>query len=419
MANDGKQFDVAVIGAGPAGMMAAIAAAEAGSRVIMLEKNSRPGIKLFLTGNGRCNFTNAEPDLKKLVAAYGVNGPFLFHAFSLFGSKDIIAFFEKMGVALKTEDKNRVFPKSDKAKDILDALERRIDKAGVAVRYGATVKSLATGGKSVKEIILEDGRITARNFIIAVGGRSYKITGSSGDGYVWARALGHNILKPVPALVPLRVGEAWVKDLQGVSLESAGVSIVKNGKKGKMKTGAVLFTHYGLSGPLILDLSGIVGKELEAGPVSLSINLVPDKNFKELEKNIINDFQKNGSKELKNCLIGSLPKKIWSLVLACADVDSGKHANGVTREERHRIIAQITGLPVMVTGLLGFDDAIITAGGVSSKEIDGKTMKSKILDNLFFAGEIIDVHGPTGGYNLLQSWSTGHLAGESAAINSR
>jgi hypothetical protein len=419
MVNSGKQFDVAVIGAGPAGIMAAIAAAEAGSRVIMLEKNSRPGIKLLLTGNGRCNFTNAEPDLKKLVAAYGVNGPFLFGAFSRFGPEETIAFFEKMDIPSKTEDRNRVFPKSDKAKDILDALERQMDKAGVAVRYGATVKSLACGGKSVKEIILEDGKIAARNFIIATGGKSYELTGSTGDGYLWAKNLGHNIVKPVPLLVPLRIGEPWIKDLQGVSLESAGVSIVKNGKRGKMKTGAVLFTHYGLSGPLILDLSGVVGKELEAGPVSLSIDLMPDKNFEELEKNIINDFQKNGSKGLKNCPTGSLPKMIWLLVLACADIDPEKHANGVTREERHRIITQITGLAVTVTGLLGFDDAIITAGGVSLKEIDGKTMRSKILDNLFFAGEIINVHGPTGGYNLLQSWSTGHLAGESAAINSR
>ena len=414
-----KQFDVAVIGAGPAGMMAAIAAAEAGSRVVMLEKNDRPGVKLLLTGNGRCNFTNAKTDLRELAAAYGVNGPFLFHAFSRFGPKDAIVFFEKMDVPSKIEDRDRVFPKSDKARDILDALESRMDSAAVTVKYGARVKSLVCDGKLVKEIILEDGKIAARNLIIATGGKSYGITGSTGDGYAWARTLGHNIVKPVPALVPLRIGEPWIKDLQGVGLDLAGASIVKKGKKGNIKTGALLFTHYGLSGPLVLDLSGAVGKELEAGPVNLLINLAPDKKFEDLEKNIINDFQKNGSKELKNCHTGSFPKKIWSLVLACADVNQEKHANGATREERRSIIAKITGLPVTVTGLLGFDDAIITAGGVPPKEIDGKTMRSRIINNLFFAGEIIDDHGPTGGYNLQQSWSTGHLAGESAAKNSR
>lgn len=415
---DGKnQFDVAVIGAGPAGMMAAIAAAEAGSRVIMLEKNSWPGIKLLLTGNGRCNFTNAKTDLRELVAAYGINGPFLFHAFSRFGPKDTITFFKKLGVSSKIEDKSRVFPKSDEARDILDALVAAMDKADVAVKYGVIVKSLVYGGKSIEEIILENGKIAARNFIVATGGKSYDITGSTGDGYLWAKKLGHNIKKPEPALVPVIINESWAKDLQGVSLERAGVSIVKNGKKGNMKTGAVLFTHYGLSGPLILDFSGVIGRELEAKPVNLSINLAPDMNFEELEKNIIQDFQKNGSKGVKNCWSGSLPKKIWLLILALAEVDLEKHGSSITREERRRIIGRITNLSVTVSGLRGFDEAIITAGGVTPKEIDGKTMRSKIIDNLYFAGEIIDVHGPTGGYNLQQCWSTGRLAGESAAKN--
>ncbi|HOX30659.1 MAG TPA: NAD(P)/FAD-dependent oxidoreductase [Candidatus Paceibacterota bacterium] len=418
MADSEKQFDVAVIGAGPAGMMAAIAAAEAGSRVAVLEKNSRPGIKLLLTGNGRCNFTNAQPDLKKLVAAYGVSGPFLFNAFSRFDFKNAIDFFEKMGIKTKAEDKQRMFPRSDEAKDILDALVAKMDGLGIVVKYGATVKSLVRDGRLVKEIILEIGKIFAKNVIIATGGKSYGVTGSTGDGYFLAEMLGHRIAKPVPSLVPIKIAESWVKDLQGVSVERAGVSIVKNGKKGNMKTGAVLFTHFGLSGPLILDLSGLVGKELAGGKISLSINFLPDLNFEELERKLIKDFQNNGSKGLKNCLAGSLPRKIWFQILALAEVDPEKHANGITREERRRIIARIADFPAAVFGLLGFEEAIITAGGVNPKEIDGKTMRSKIIDNLFFAGEIIDVHGPTGGYNLQQCWSTGYVAGKSAAENS-
>ncbi len=417
MANETQQFDVAVVGAGPAGMMAAIAAAELGARVIVLEKNNRPGIKLMLSGNGRCNFTNAEQDPRKLVSAYGDNGSFLFHAFSRFGSKNIRTFFEGMGVCSKIEDRFRVFPESDKAKDILDALENRLRCAGVVVKYQPAVTGFSRGGRLVREAVLNDGVVRARNFVIASGGRSYEMTGSTGDGYRWARDLGHKVIKSKPMLVPVKIKEFWVKNLSGVSLKRAGIRIVENGKKSPMAIGECLFTHFGLSGPLVLDLSGRIGNALKGGPVKLLISFLPQKSLAEIEQDIMADLKNGKNKELKNCFTELMPKILTSAILALAGVDQEKHANSLTREERQKIVSLLFQTPVTAMGLLGFDLAIITGGGIDPKEIDGKTMRSKLVDNLFFAGEIINVHGVTGGYNLQQCWSTGYLAGTAAAKN--
>jgi predicted Rossmann fold flavoprotein len=417
MENNETQFDVAVIGAGPAGMMAAIAAADAGSRVVMLEKNSRPGIKLMLTGNGRCNFTNAEPDLRKLAGAYGVNGPFLFHAFSRFGSKDIRNFFAGMGVSSKVEDRFRVFPETDKAKDILEALENRLRCTGVVIKYETVVTGFSREGRFIKEAVSSGGAIKARNYIISTGGRSYEVTGSTGDGYRWARDFGHKVIKPKPMLVPVKIKDFWVKNLSGVSLGRAGIRVIENGKKSPMAVGECLFTHFGLSGPLILDLSGRIGKALENGPVKLLIGFFPGKSQEEIEQAIIDNVKIGKNKELKNCFTESLPKILITSLLSLVHIDPEKPASSLTREERRKLTSLLFETPVTATGLLGFDLAIITGGGVDSKEIDAKTMRSKLVDNLFFAGEVINVHGITGGYNLQQCWSTGYLAGVSATKN--
>jgi len=411
-----NKFDVAVIGGGPAGMMAAIWAARSGAETILIERNETLGKKLLLTGGGRCNFANAENDLRRLVVGYGKTGPFLFHAFSEFGPQAVVDFFNDLGIKTVVEDNGRVFPKSGLANEVLAALLRTLKESGVEIRFNSTVTGVKKENGSINQIILSGGEIVkAKNHIIATGGKSHPATGSTGEGYNWAHDLGHCIEKLKPALVPLKTKETWAKNLSGVSLKNAGIAVFQNGKKVFRDNGEILFAHFGLSGPAILGISGRVGELLEKGEVTISLNPLPESNLDALEKDLHAKFSKNPNRQLANCLTDVIPQSIAAAVCGIADIDAEKTVNDITRAQRRLLAVTILDLRLSVTGLMDIESGMVTGGGVALESIDDKTMRSKVILNLFFGGEIIDVHGRTGGYNLLQCWSTGRLAGISAA----
>ncbi|MGB2631930.1 MAG: NAD(P)/FAD-dependent oxidoreductase, partial [Minisyncoccales bacterium] len=380
------------------------------------EKNETPGKKLLLTGGGRCNSTNLELDLRKLVANYGETGAFLFHAFSEFGPKDSIEFFNKLGVETMVENNQRVLIRSGKAGDVLEVLVGRLKNLGVKMICGRKVAVINKKDNSISSIIISGGEtIGAKNYIIATGGKSYPGTGSTGDGYDWAHTLGHKIIKLAPALVPVKIKEPWAKDLAGVSLKRAGITVFQNQKKIISAAGEILFTHFGLSGPAILNISAGIGELLEKGEVIISLNLLPASNYGELEKKVLENFQKNPNKILKNCLADFIPSGLTLALARFAGANPAKTANDITKEERRRLVEAMRDLRLTVFGLLEIETGMVTAGGVAPEGIDDKTMRSKTIGNLFFAGEIINVHGVTGGFNLQQCWSTGRLAGIGAS----
>jgi len=415
MANKEDDFDVAVIGAGPAGMIAAGRAGELGAKVILLERNKKPGRKLILTGKGRCNLTNAEFNLNKLVENYGKKGKFLFHSFFVFGPKNVINLFEKLGVKTKIERGKRVFPESDKAGDILMALVKYLLKGRVKIVYNSEVAGIVRQKNRIKKLILKDKTVIAKKYIFCTGGKSYPLTGSTGDGLKWAKILGHKIEELSPVLVPIKIKESWVWDLQGLGLKNVKVSAWQDGEKQCSGFGECLFTHFGLSGPIILDISKKVGELLKNGKVKIAIDLKPALDLVKLDERIKRDFQKYQNKSFKNSLNDLLPRNLIGIVVRMSRIDPEKKANSITKEERARLAKILKNLEMTAEGLLGFDSAIVTEGGISLKEIESRTMKSKIIDNLYFAGEIIDIDGPTGGFNLQLCWSTGFLAGENAA----
>ncbi|MFH1714336.1 MAG: NAD(P)/FAD-dependent oxidoreductase [Candidatus Nealsonbacteria bacterium] len=408
-------FDVIVIGGGPAGMMAAGRAAEFGAKVLLLEKNDNLGRKLLITGKGRSNLTRAEFDLKELAKKYGREGYFLLSPLSVFGVKETIEFFNKRGLTTKVERGKRVFPQSDSSRDVLRILLNYLREGKVEIRTNSEVKDIVKNSGKITKIILKDGQeFTAGNYVITTGGKSFPGTGSTGDGYRWLEKLGHKIEKLRPALVPLKIRENWVKSAQGLSLKNVKLTVFQNGKKQDSRFGEMLFTHFGVSGPIILDLSFKIGELLENGEVGLALDLKPALDFATLDKRLQSDFSKYSNKLFKNSLDDLLPQKLIQIVVELSGINPAKKVNEITKEERQKLARLLKAMKMQVSGLLGFNMAIITSGGVSLKEIDAKTMKSKLVDNLFLAGEIINLHGPTGGYNLQQSWSTGYLAGRSS-----
>ena len=409
-------FDVAIVGGGPAGMMAAARAGELGAKVLLLEKNAALGRKLLLTGKGRSNITRAEFNPRELVKKYGREGDFFLYPLSIFGVKETIDFFEKKGLKTKVERGKRIFPQSDRASDVLNILIGYLKSGGVKIMTNSEVKEIIREKNRISKIILSGGReILAKNYIICTGGKSYPGTGSTGEGYKWAKKLGHTINKLRPALVPLRIKENWPKMAQGLSLKNIELTVFRNNKKQDSRFGEMLFTHFGVSGPIILDLSGKIGELLEKGGVKLVLDLKPALDFQVLDKRIQSDFSKYSNKLFKNSLSDLLPQKLIPVIIELSGINPEKKVNEITRRERQKLVRLLKGLEMRVSSLLGFETAIVTAGGVSLREIDSKTMKSKLIDNLFFAGEIIDLKGPTGGYNLQLCWSTGLLAGQSAA----
>ncbi|GMT46882.1 MAG: lipoprotein [bacterium] len=410
-----EKYDLAIIGAGPAGMMAALRASGCGANVVLLEKNSLPGIKLLMTGKERCNITNAEPDPLKFADNLGKNGKFLLSALYLFGVKETIDFFHENNLKTKTERGDRVFPESDKAKDVQGLFLRLIKKNNITLLVNCRIKKISQRQNRIDKIILDNSVIKAKNYLLSTGGLSYPRTGSTGDGYAWARQMGHTIIKPEPALTPISVKETWVKELEGLSLKNVRISVYQGNKKQDERFGEALFTGSGLSGPIILDMSKSIGKLLIKGGVDLFIDFKPALDFKVLDKRILHDLQKYGNRAIRNILPELLPKKMIPVILEPARINPERKGHSITKDERKKLRLLLKEFSLTIEGLSGFNKAIITTGGVSLKEIDPKTMRSRIIKNLYFAGEILDLDGPTGGYNLQVCWSTGYLAGESAA----
>ena len=418
MKEKGLKCDVLVIGGGPAGMMAAILASEAEAKTVLLEKNAELGIKLMMTGKGRCNITNAENDKRKFLETFGRNGKFLYSALGEFGTEETIGFFEKRGLATKVERGNRIFPVSDRAGDVRNILLDEIRRNKVSVLKNAKVLDLVVADNRIIKVKLYGAgadEIEFKNIIVATGGLSYPNSGSSGDGFLWAEKLGHKVVSPKPALTSVLLKEKWVEMLEGLSLKNVKISVYQGNKKQDERFGEAIFTEQGISGPVVLDMSKKIGELLTFGGVKIVIDFKPALEFAELDLRIQRDFGENQNKMFKNSLDELLPQKMVPVVIKLSGIDPQKKINLVTREERKKIVHLLKEMDLEVEKLLGFDKAVITSGGVSLREVDPKTMRSKVVDNLYFAGEVLDLDAPTGGYNLQEAWSTGYLAGKSAA----
>ena len=410
-------YDAVIIGGGPTGLMAAGQASKREARVLLLEKNDSLGRKLLMTGGARCNITNQFADDKSMISVYSPNAKFLLSVFHKYSVKDTLNFFASLGVDVKTEGNGRIFPSSNKANNVRIALERYLEKNKVEIRTNAAVKKIVAKNNRVEKIVLNNNdEVIGKNFIICTGGRSYPETGSTGEGYKWLADIGHTINKTRPALTPVVVKEKIVKKLEGLSLSNVKISIWQNKKNIISRMGEIIFTSDGISGPAIIDLSSKIGLLLP-DTVSLKIGLQPDTETSELENKIQNDFHHSRNKQFKNYLASLVQPKLILPIIEMAGIDGTKQVSTINKSQRISLVKLLKEFTLNVKELKGFNKAMITAGGVDVKEIDPKTMRSRLYQNLFLAGEILDIDGPTGGYNLQICWSTGYVAGESVNFN--
>ncbi len=401
-----------VIGGGPAGMMAAATAGSRGLDVTLIEKNQKLGRKLYITGKGRCNVTN-NADMEDFIANVPTNAKFLYSAFYTFTNQHLLALLNQLGLKTKVERGNRVFPVSDKSSDVIKALEKHLENNHVH-RLTGEVDKILYENNQISGVNLKDGSvITCDSAIVATGGVSYATTGSTGDGYRFARELGHTIVSPKPSLVPLESIEEWPVQAQGLSLRNISLSVVdKRNRKVFEDFGEMIFTHYGVSGPVILSASSYLRK-MESGKYRIRIDLKPALSEEQLDARIQRDFLKLARKNFSNSLDDLLPQKLIPIIVGLSEIQGDKPVNQITREERHALVTILKGLELTIKGFRPIKEAIITSGGVSTKEIDPSTMESKLVKGLFFAGEVIDVDAYTGGFNLQIAFSTGYLAGMS------
>lgn len=407
--------NVVITGGGPAGMMAAITAARRGFKVTLVEKNEKLGKKLFITGKGRCNITNAG-DSEDLFNSIVTNRKFMFSSFNGFSNYDTLGFFDELGLHIKIERGNRVFPESDHSSDVIGALNRELKRLSVDVRLNTEVKDIIVNGGQATGVVVKcsgkESTIQADNVIVATGGNSYQSTGSTGDGYRFARKLGHSVTPIVPALVPFNVAEDWESDLQGLSLKNVSIVVLDGKQEIYSDFGEMLFTHFGVSGPLILSASSFAARRIKEHPLKLVIDLKPALSQEQLDERILRDFDEEKNKAFKNSLDKLLPKKMIPVIVRLSDIDGNKKVNEITKQERQKLVSLIKGLELTITGLRGFNEAIITQGGINVREINPTTMESKLVKNLFFAGEVLDVDALTGGFNLQIAWSTGYAAAD-------
>lgn len=405
--------EVVIIGGGAAGMMAAAAAAEQGHHVCLCEKNEKLGKKLYITGKGRCNLTN-NCDVETLLQAVCTNRKFLYSSFYGFTSQDVIDFFERTGMKTKTERGNRVFPVSDHSSDVIGALAAELRKRGVRIFLNQEVAEILTDADAVTGVRLADGKqLAADAVIVATGGLSYRTTGSTGDGYRFARELGHSVTELSPSLVPIETADQWAQKLQGLSLRNVEVTILDGKKELYREFGEMMFTHFGVTGPLILTASCMIQKKLRAHPLTLSIDLKPALTVEQLDARILREFEAAKNKQLKNVLGSLFPAKLIPVMIERSNIPGEKAVHDISREERQTLVMMTKHFSLTLLRLRDYNEAIITRGGVSVKEINPATMESKKVKGLYFAGEVLDLDAVTGGFNLQIAWSTGHAAGSS------
>lgn len=417
---------VLIVGGGAAGMMAAVTAARQGDEVSLFEKNEKLGKKLFITGKGRCNITNAA-DIEAFFRAMNSNPKFMYSGFYSFTNDQVIQFFEDLGVQTKIERGDRVFPVSDHSSDVINALSREMKRLGVQIYLHSEVRELlieemsdADGTEmTVSGVVLASGKkIRGDSVIVTTGGASYPSTGSTGDGYRFAKACGHKVTDLLPALVPMEVKEWYAGELMGLSLRNIEIKITDGKKKLYEEFGEMLFAHYGVTGPVILSASSVVGKRLKQKELTLHIDLKPALAEEQLDKRVLRDFESNHNRQFKNAVDGLFPAKLKPVMVELSGIPEEKKVNEITKEERLKFVRLIKDFTMTLTSLRGYNEAIITKGGVSVKEIDPGTMESKLVHRLYFAGEMLDLDAMTGGFNLQIAWSTGYLAGLNAGRTS-
>lgn len=401
---------VVVVGAGAAGMMAAIAAAELSHKVILYEKNEKAGKKLYITGKGRCNLTNAC-DVTDLFKNIVTNSKFMYTPIYCFDNSMVMDFFEQNGCRLKTERGQRVFPESDKASDVINTLYNAMKQLGVEIHFNSPVTDVVVRDQKVCGVMVQGKIVPADSVIIATGGYSYPSTGSTGDGHNIAKKLGHRVTRCVPALVPFITKEEWVKELQGLSLRNCGVRVMDGTRQVYEDFGELLFTHFGVSGPTVLSASSYVADIIKNRELKLIIDLKPAMDVTQLDARILRDFEKNINRSFSNSLDELFPKSLIPVMIHRTGIDPDKKVNGITKQERARLLKLTKEFDMTLVGLRGFNEAIITHGGIDVRDVDPHTMESTIIKKLYFAGEILDVDAVTGGFNLQVAWSSGHLAG--------
>lgn len=405
--------EVIVVGGGAAGMIAAIMAARNGHKVKLFEKNDKLGKKVFITGKGRCNITNANDESTFFDHILG-NKKFLYSAFNQFNNLDTIDFFEEIGLRTKIERGNRVFPLSDKSSDVIDILQKEMRRLSVETKFNHTVEEIVVKDNEFYGVKIKnyEDTIRANAIIITTGGLSYPLTGSTGDGYRFAKNMGHKITSLYPSLVPIHTEETYVKDLMGLSLRNVNLTVRNEKKVIYEEFGEMLFTHFGLSGPTILTISSLIVPHLRKNEkLTISIDLKPALTFDELDKRVIRDFEEYNNKQFKNSLDKLLPKKLIDIIIKLSKIDPEKKVCEIRKAERHELVNLLKGMEFTVDKLSGYNQAVVTKGGVNLREINPKTMESKLIKKIYFAGELLDLDAMTGGYNLQIAWSTGYLAG--------
>jgi predicted Rossmann fold flavoprotein len=404
---------IVVIGGGAAGMIAAGTAASRGKHVILLEKNDKLGKKIYITGKGRCNVTNSS-DIEELLNHVTTNKNFLYSAFYTFTNDDLIHLLNKYGTSTKVERGNRVFPKSDKSSDVIKALEKYMVSHDVDIRLNTEAREILIKDKEIMGVKLSDEKIIdCDKIIIATGGMSYPTTGSTGDGYKFARKIDHNISPLKPALVPLEIEEEWIKQLQGLSLKNVSLTTFYKNREIHTEFGEMIFTHFGISGPIVLSMSSYISDYLNNEKIKAFLNLKPALDEEKLDKRIIRDFEKYSKKQFKNALSDLLPSKLIPIMIQLSGIQEDKYVNQITKNERKRLVDLLLNLPMTITKTRPIKEAIITSGGIDVKDINPSTMESKKMEGLYFTGEVLDVDALTGGYNLQIAFSTGYLAGTS------
>jgi len=411
-----KNWDLIIVGGGASGMMTGAIASRRLKSVLILEKNKDIGEKLKITGGGRCNITNADFDVRSFLKNYGKSESFLYSPFSVFSAEDTFTYFESLGLPLVVQARKRAFPKTEKAYDVYKVLKNELNKNNVTIKNNCIVKDIITKDKKIVEVKTNKGTYSAKSFVFATGGVSHPETGSTGDGFRFLKEMGHSVKDPTPSIVPIEVSDSWVHSIAGVSLSFMKITFFLDNKKIFLRKGKVLFTHFGLSGPLILNSANKIGSMLQAGKVTAFIDMYPDTDLGALEEKVIKTFDNNKNKSFKNILKEITQDGTSTAVEMLIDfMDINIKVHSITKENRKKIVQILKALPINVTNLMGYDRAVVADGGVSLLEIDTKTMRSKLYNNLYITGDLLNINRPSGGYGLQLCWTTGYVVGISAS----